>query len=307
MLTSYRIGRIEDQTVPIQFVARLTCSILSAFPRHDVPLRFRSMRDAITDVEVTREKYISDIVFRLNLIDKLLTVDSEIIRTIALRLNKPQIEAVKLYTLAYLVPRRDAYQTLAPKATDSDMSVFMGVCSGIATERDMARARMDRVIRALLLLDLDNRFYTITRSIDAPFYTPYGNEHVILGLAHYHPPFVSEFRKAVEPFVRSAYLQRVYDLVRMDFNLFASALMRVEPKSESTAQMEHMIFGEAGHPEGGRVVWAFCSIWFTECVNTFRTAWNLSQETVSRMYALSKEGRTITLLEATRPFGSRIS
>ena len=195
--------------------------------------------------------------------------------------------------------------TLSPKSKDQTIQTFMGICAGISKNREMAMTRMDLILRTLLQMDIDNRFHVVARSIDAPFYIPYGNEHVILGLAHYHPRFVQRFREVVKPFIRESYLDRVYELVRMDFNLFASALVRVPCTSPSTKRMENLIFGEEGHPEAGRIVWTFCSIWFNEGLDTFRAVWNLSPEILRKLWIMAKEGKTMTLLESTRPFGSK--
>jgi hypothetical protein len=308
MIGAYRIGRIEDRTLPCQFITPLTCYILSAFPFQEVPLRFRGLRRVITDVEVARDKYISEIVMLLNLLPKSLSVDSELLRQISTSLQKPLVDAVKLYTLAYLVPRRDAYQTLVPKSnSDQAMNTFLGVCAGISNQRNLARARIDLILLAILSVELDNRFYTISRLIDSPFYIPAGNETVILCLTHYHLPFVKRFREVVSPFIRRRSLDRVQELARLDFNLFVSALRRVPARSDpSTLRLETLFFGKEGHPEASRVVWSFCSIWFKESLCTFRSVWNLKPETLRLMHQLAMKGTTVNLLEATRPFGSKI-
>jgi hypothetical protein len=307
--TTYRIGRIEDWSVPAQFVAPLTCYLLSAFAYNDVPIRFRCLRGTLTDVEVSREKYIAEVVRLMHVVPNSFKVDSVLLnKTIADGIEGKCSDAVRMYILAYLIPRREAYVALVPKAKDNALNTFVGVCAGIANKRELARTRVDLILRSILKLDLDNRFYVVSRAIDAPFFIPHGNEHVIMSMAHYHPPFVAKFRQVVAPFVRSGYLDRMHELVTLDFNVFASALARVPPRgSVSTIRMEHEMFGTEGHPEAGRIVWAFCSIWFDQCVtNTFGAQWNLSPETMRRMWRFAKEGRTMTVHEATRPFGSSI-
>lgn len=305
---SYRIGRIEDRSVPAQFVATFTCYLLSAFAYTDVPVRFRSLRSILTDVDVSRERYISDVVMLLHLIPDSFHVDSVLLKDISTKIeSKHPGDAVRMYILAYLIPKRDAYVALAPKAKDAALNTFVGVCNGMHTKRDVAKARMDLILRTLLQLDLDNRFYVVTRAIEAPLSVPYGNAYTILSLAHYSPKFVNRFREIVSPFVRAEYLDRAHELVTTDFNIFASALVRVPSTGHpSTKRMELMLFGEKGHPEGGRIVWAFCSIWFDQCVTNTFPQWNLSYETMRTMWRISKEGRTMSVREATQPFGSSI-
>lgn len=299
----YRIGKVADRTTPSQVVAPLTCCLLSAFDRHDVPVRFAVLRDALNDVEVRREEYVAEVARLLARVPNMLQIpESRLIRELAETLKAPHAAAARMYLLAFLLPKQDAYVAVWPRGTD--LQTFMGVCAGIQKQRDLARARVDLVLQALLRLELEDRFFVAARTVDAPFYIERGNETAVVALAHYHVPFVDAFKRAVAPFVRD--LDRAHELVRADFNLFATALRRLPAAtSEPTRRMEVLIFGEAGHPEAARVVWAFCSVWAAECLDTFRAAWSLPPETLRRLWSLAREGRTLTLLEATRPFGSR--
>lgn len=300
----YRIGRSLEKNSPSQVVAPLTCYLLSAFDRHDVPIRFAVLRDALNDIEVRREEYISEVVRLLQRIPNMMCVEgSKFIRDLAeTSLNKsPQVVATRMYLLAFLLPKQDAYIAMWPKGMD--MQTYMQVCAGIQKQRDLARTRVDLILQTLLRLELEDRFWVVSRIIDAPFYVESGNPLVLVGLAHYHPPFVQEFKKTVKPFVRN--VDRAHELVSMDFNLFVAALQHLPPQtSDMTKRVEDQMFGAQGHPYASRIVWAFCSVWFVECYDTFRAVWNLPPETMKRLWSMSMQGKTITLLEATRPFGS---
>lgn len=298
---SYRIGKVTDKSTAAQIVAPLTCWILSAFDRHDVPQRFSVLRDSINDFVVDRDGYVADVTRMLTVFfpRHLCVDDSKLIQDLAETMKCSVCEAACLYLTAFLIPRPEAYHARCPNG--SALKTFMQVAAGISKQRDLARTRVDLVLRSLLKMELEDRFWVVARVVDAPFWLPGANEHAVVAMAHYHPPFVQEFKKTVRPFVRN--VERVHELVSMDFDLFASALGRLPPTSEATKRMEDLIF-PGGHPEAGRVVWAFCSIWFLECLATYQRIWSLSGQTMRRLALLSREGRTITLLEATRPFGS---
>lgn len=297
---SYRIGTSLDRIIPAQNVAPRTCYILSAFDRKEVPERFSVLRDSINDIEVSRDDYVIKVMELLKLFPRVFEVDSKLIRDLAENLKETPKFAAQLYLVAFLLPKQDAYYAMCPKG--GDIQVYMQVCAGINKQRELARSRIELILQTLLRLELEDRFYVICRTIDSPFYIEYGDAIVVAGLAHYHPPFVAKFIKAVSPFVRST--SRAAELVTLDFNVFASALRQLPPRSEITRRMEKMIFGDEGHPEAGRIVWAMCSRWFLECLDTYRAVWDLPTETVRNIWTLSKAGKTITLLEATRPFGS---
>ncbi len=298
MTTTYRIGKPNDRTVPAQVIAPLTCCVLSAFDRVDVPSRFSVLRDSLNDVEVRREEYISEVVRHLNCVPRMFTTESELIKEIAGTLKVTVCEAARMYVLAYLVPKEDAYFALKPKG--GDRTTFMQVCAGIHNQRELARARVDLILQSLLRLELEDRCLVVCGTLDAPFWFERGSELVVVALTHYSAKFVLDFKSAIKPFVRDA--ERAHELSRMDFNVFAAALQRLPPTSEATARMEELIFGDAKHPEAGRVAWAFCSIWCVQALDAFR--WNLSPEVLKRMWSLAKVGRAITVLEATKPFGS---
>lgn len=289
-----------DRIIPAQVVAPRTCYILSAFDRTEVPERFSVLRDSINDIEVSRAEYVVKVVELLKLFPRVFEVESKLIKDLAENLKEPTKFAAQLYLVAFLLPKQDAYYAMCPKG--GDVQVYMQVCAGINKQRELARSRIELVLQTLLRLELEDRFYVICRTVDSPFYVDDGDAVVVAGLAHYHPPFVVEFSKVVSPFVRS--VARAAELVRLDFNVFASALQKLPPTSEATRRMERMIFGEAGHPEAGRIVWAMCSVWFIECLDTYRAVWDLPMETTRVLWTLCKEGKTLTLLEATRPFGS---
>lgn len=299
---SYRIGTSLERITPAQAVAPRTCYILSAFDRKDVPDRFSVLRESINDVEVSRDEYILKVVGMLELFPRVrpFDIDSKLLRDLADNLKETTKFAAQMYLMAFLLPKQDAYYAMCPKGVN--IQVYMGVCAGINKQREMARSRIELIIQTLLRLELEDRFYMICRTIDSPFYIECGDAVVVAGLAHYHPPFVAAFTKTVEPFVRS--VSRAAELVRLDFNVFASALNALPPTSGITARMERMIFGDEGHPEAGRIVWAMSSKWFIECLDTYRATWDLSPDAMRKLWTLCKEGKTITLLEATRPFGS---
>lgn len=299
---SFRIGNSLDRALVSQVVAPLTCCLLSAFDRIDVPVRFRTLRDSINDVKVTMYDYIRELVKLLLRVPLMISVDSVLLSQIATRIEGTVCDSARMYVLAYLIPKADAYHALSDRGPH--LQTFMEVAAGIRANRERATARIDLILQALLRLEIEDRAFVVFRTIDAPFFFEKGNETAVLALAHYHPEFVTEFKKTVRPFVRS--LDRAHELVKIDFNVFTAALSRVPPTSDITSRLERILFPEEteAHPEAGRIAWAFCSTWFTHCLDTYRSCWNLSPESLKRMYSLSKQGKTITLLEATRPFGS---
>lgn len=304
MTMTYRIGRHADKTIAAQIIAPLTCRLLSAFHRNDVPMRFSTLRDALSDVEVKREEYVVEIIRVLRRFPHSLRVESKLIQDVAKCMGCDESQAARMYVLAFLLPKQDACVAYDP--TGTHLHTYMQVCAGIATQREMAKTRVELILQALLRMELEDRCYFMCRALDVPFYYARGNECVLVSLAHYHEPFVREYCRVMRPFVRSeAALCRARDLVREDFNLFASALMRLPPTASYTRRMEKEIFGDETHAEPARVIWAFCSVWFIECAHTFRSRWSLSPATMKRLWIACKEGKTLTILETTSPFGSR--
>lgn len=300
----YRIGKQMEKTVPAQAVAPLTCRLLSAFDRADVPVRFQGLRARLGDVGVTLVEYIKEVVSLLRRMPTRMNVDSALLRLVQDQVGCDTAEACKLYLLAYLVPKREAYGTYA--GSETHLATFMSVGNGVNVDKDAALARVDLVLRELLRMELEDRCEVVLRLIDSPFYVERGSETALAALAHYHAPFVHKFKETARPFVRD--LDRAHELVRLDFDLFATTLRRLPARgSVITQRLERVLFPEgeedSEHEESSRVAWAFCSIWFVECVNTFK--WTLSPKTLRRIWSCAARGETLTLLEVTRPFGSK--
>lgn len=315
----WRIGKTSEKTVDAQSVAPLLCRVLSAMDETIVPFRYQRLKRSLLDVGVTKAVYVKEIVSLVRSFPNRISVESETIHDLKSKLQDDSDEikddfAVKAYVLAYMYNSTDAYKmwrnhsvgTIGPVETKR-LTVYTGLLLGIRQNRTASAVPMETILTALLKCELVDRQAIVAKLVDAPFYFPYGNEFVMLSLAHYHPPFVSDYRNAVGQFVKSEEsIDRVEWLVRRDFDLFCSTLMKIPGRFPYCKRFETAVWNEEGHPESGRIMFAFASIWAHKCLERFANQWNLTPSNEKTLWKMAKEGWTPTLYETTWPFGSRI-
>jgi hypothetical protein len=306
----HRVAKTADQlTSPAQCVAPLTCKLLAALEPHLVPPEFIPMHSNLPFVYVEPEFHAKEIVGILERFPRnICVVRSETLQSLVERLEGDALLAVQIYVLAYCVDHADALRAWKPHAPEPIRTLHLSLLHGIRLDaqcRDVAKTPMAAVLANLLLRELQDRTHVVFNLLDAPFYFPHADAFTLLGLAHFEPAFVRDLRKSVLPFVHGErQLDRAEELVRNDPDLFLCALRTVPPRFPASLRFERDVWDQdPPHPEAGRIMLAFASIWF---IRTLRTIpWNLNPHELKRMYQLANRGWCPTMYEITSPFGSK--
>ena len=294
----------KEKTVPAQHVVELTCRIVSAFETRIVPDEFKDLHASLGFTAVEETDYVREIVALADRIPKRVAASSS-----------PDIEklrgmfgdtAERVFLVAYLVNECDVYKRWQPKSYETKYKHYCSLNHGIRLDRDKAARTMRSILAGLVRAELDDRVDVVCSIMDAPFFLDNRvNEFVVLGLAHYEPAWIRDFKTSVAPFVHSMRtLDRVQDIVHADVDTYMWTLGRVPPRFPHSKRFEIDVWGEeTPHPEAGRIMYAFFSVWFQQALRVFR--WDLDPPVIRKLNALADRGWCPTMHEVTSPFGSR--
>lgn len=313
---SWRIGKSTQKTVTAQAVAPITCRLLACTHPDWVPWRFEQSRKDLTDVAVSESDYIKEVVHLVSVFPAI-DVTSKTVSALLIELSadEPKVDiafAVKMYVLAYLTNTPNAYRMWRRNSDGIDarqtyepmnVPVFNQLMNGLRVDREKSKRPMESILIGLLRAEMNNRCTIVRRVLDCPFYYEFAGEYVMLNLTHYEPAFVRDHRKSVLPLVRDvAALNRAEELMRNDFDLWCTVLLRIPPKTWASDRFER----EVGViPDADRVMYAFCSKWVVDAMEVFKNQWNLESQTIARLCEMAEDGWTMNMYEATASFGSR--